>query len=413
MARVLYVSQYFVSGDQPGGVRHWQHCRALARAGHEVTVVTSYVQHKERTIPEEYRGRRIVRSTEDGLDVVRTYSTPGYGRDLRSRLSNYGTFAMWSLIAELKLPRPDVVVASSPSLPAAAAAAAVARARGARFLLEVRDLWPDSAVAMGLVTHPRVIGTARRMEHYCYRRADRIVALTEGIRDGVIASGVVPAGRVSLITNGVDLDVVPDPAQPADVPVPEDAFVAMFVGAHGTYSSLGTVLTAAGMLQDDPRIRVVLVGGGDQKPALVQQASDMGLDNVTFIDPVPKRQVPAYLARADLCLLPYQDRALFAGALPNKVFDYLAAARPILASAPVGELTRLVEAAGCGWNVAPEDPAAMAAAIREAAAGPAEARHRGDLGRAFALEHYDRRALAARFVSLVDDLALGRRGRGG
>ena len=82
MARVLYVSQYFVSGDQPGGVRHWQHCRALARAGHEVTVVTSYVQHKERTIPEEYRGRRIVRSTEDGLDVVRTYSTPGYGRDL-------------------------------------------------------------------------------------------------------------------------------------------------------------------------------------------------------------------------------------------------------------------------------------------------------------------------------------------
>jgi len=407
MARVLYVSQYFVSGDQPGGVRHWQHCRALARAGHDVTVVTSYVQHKERTIPEEYRGRRIVRSTEDGLDVVRTYSTPGYGRDLRSRLSNYGTFALWSLIAELRLPRPDVVVASSPSLPAAAAAAAVARARRSRFLLEVRDLWPDSAVAMGLVANPRVIDAARRMEHYCYRRADRIVALTEGIRDGIIASGVVPAGRVSLITNGVDLDVVPDPAAPADVPVRDDAFVAMFVGAHGTYSSLETVLGAADRLRDDPRIQVVLVGGGDRKPALEQQAADMGLPNVTFIDPVPKRQVPAYLARAGLCLLPYQDRALFAGALPNKVFDYLAAGRPILASAPVGELTRLVDAAGCGWNVAPEDPAAMATAIREATADPAGARRRGEQGREYALTHYDRRALAARFVSLVDDLAVG------
>lgn len=409
MARVLYVSQYFVSGDQPGGVRHWQHCRALAREGHEVTVVTSYVQHKERVVPEEYRGRRIVRTHEDGLDVVRTYSTPGYGRDLRSRLSNYGTFAMWSLLAELRLPRPDVVVASSPSLPAAAAAAAVARARRARFLLEVRDLWPDSAVAMGLVTDPRVIGAARRMEHYCYRRADRIVALTEGIRDGVVASGVVPAGRVSLITNGVDLDVQPDPATPAHLPVPADAFVAMFVGAHGTYSSLETVLGAADLLRDDPGIRVVLVGGGDRKPALKEQAAAMDLPNAVFVDPVPKRQVPAYLARAGLCLLPYQDRELFAGALPNKVFDYLAASRPILAAAPTGELTRLVDDAGCGWNVPPEDPAAMAAAIRAAAAHRDDARERGERGRAYALEHYDRRRLAARFVSLVDDLAAGAR----
>jgi glycosyltransferase involved in cell wall biosynthesis len=407
MARVLYVSQYFVSGDQPGGVRHWQHCRALARAGHEVTVVTSYVQHKERTIPDEYRGRRIVRTHEDGLDVVRTYSTPGYGRDLRSRLSNYGTFALWSLLAELRLPRPDVVVASSPSLPAAAAAAAVARARRARFLLEVRDLWPDSAVAMGLVTDPRVIGAARRMEHYCYRRADRIVALTEGIRDGVIASGVVPAGRVSLITNGVDLDVRPH--DPAPLDVPDGSFVAMFVGAHGTYSSLETVLAAAHLLQDDPSIRVVLVGGGDRKPALLEQAAAMGLRNVTFVDPVPKRQVPAYLERAQLCLLPYQDRELFAGALPNKVFDYLAAARPILASAPPGELTALVDRAGCGWSVAPEDPAAMAAAIRAAAADRAGAAARGDAGREYALQHYDRARLAARFVSLVDDLAAGGR----
>ncbi len=405
MARVLYVSQYFVSGDQPGGVRHWQHCRALARAGHQVTVVTSYVQHKERTIPGEYRGRRIVRSTEDGLDVVRTYSTPGYGSDLRSRLANYGTFALWSLIAELRLPRPDVVVASSPSLPAAAIAAGMARARRARFLLEVRDLWPDSAVEMGLVTNRRVIGAARRMEHYCYRRADHIVALTEGIRDGIVGSGVVPAGRVTLITNGVDLDVVPDPTAPASLPVADDAFVAMFVGAHGTYSSLETVLGAADRLRDDPHIHLVLVGGGDRKPALMQRARAMDLPNVTFIDPVPKRQVPAYLARADVCLLPYQDRPLFAGALPNKVFDYLAAARPVLASAPAGELTRLVDTAGCGWNVPPEDPVAMADAIRRAAGDPADARARGAAGRGYALAHYDRAALAQRFVSLVDALA--------
>ena len=190
MSRVLYVSQYFVSADQPGGVRHWQHTRALARAGHEVSVVTSFVQHKERTVPERYRGRRVVHEVEDGLDVWRTYSTPGYGRDVRSRLASYGTFAWWAAVAGARAPRPDVVVASSPSLPSAAAAAALARARGARFLLEVRDLWPESAVAMGLMGEGPATAAARRLEAFCYRRADRIVALTEGIRDGIVAGGV-------------------------------------------------------------------------------------------------------------------------------------------------------------------------------------------------------------------------------
>ncbi len=405
MTRVLYVSQYFVSADQPGGIRHWQHTRALARAGHDVTVVTSYVQHKERTIPEEYRGKRIVRAHEDGIDVIRTYATPGYGRDMRSRMSNYATFALWSAVAQLRIKRPDVVVASSPPLPAAAAAAAFARIRGSRFLLEVRDLWPDSIIPMGVVKNGRIIAAARKMEHFAYRRADHIVAVTEGIRDGITAQGI-PADRVSLITNGVDLDIAGGAHAPAAIAgVPDDAFVAMYVGNHGTYSSLGTVLRAAKMLEDDPSIRVVLVGGGDQKPMLQEMARDLALGNTTFVDPVPKRAVPSYLERADLGLIPYQDMPLFAGALPNKTFDYMAAARPLLVAAPVGELTGLVDRAGCGWNVPPEDPAAMAAAIRDVAAHRDEARRRGLAGREYALAEYDRRVLAARFVRLVDDLA--------
>jgi glycosyltransferase involved in cell wall biosynthesis len=405
VSRVLYVSQYFVSADQPGGVRHWQHTRALARAGHEVTVVTSYVQHKERTVPERYAGRKMVHEVEDGLDVWRTYSTPGYGRDLRSRVASYGTFAWWSALASARVKRPDVVVASSPSLPSAAAAAALARARGARFLLEVRDLWPDSAIAMGLVNDRRTIAAARALESYCYRRADRIVALTEGIRDGMIDQGVSPA-KITLITNGVDLEIgAVEGAPPAPAPVPADAFVAMYVGAHGTYSSLETVLDAADRLRDLPGARIILVGGGDRKPALVEEATRRRLDNVVFIDSVPKREVPSWLARADACLLPYQDNPLFAGALPNKAFDYLGAARPIIAAAPAGELTAMVERAGCGVAVPPEDGAALAAAIRALAADREGARRMGESGRAYALEHYDRAALAARFVSVVESLA--------
>lgn len=405
--RVLYVSQYFVRGDQPGGVRHWHHTRALAERGHEVHVVTSYVQHKERTVPERYRGRKILQEHEDGLTLWRTYATPGYGRDVRSRLANYLSFAFWAFIAGLRAPRPAVVCASSPSLPAAAGAAIVALVKRAPLVLEVRDLWPESAVAMGLVrpgsAFARIAGV---LESFCYRRARHVIALTEGIRDGVIAKGVDPA-RVTLVTNGVDIG--PPVTDPADVPVPKDAFVAMFVGGHGTYSSLETVLEAADRLRGDPRIRVVLVGGGDQKAHLQDLAGRRGLPNVVFCDSVPKADVPRWLARADVCLLPYQDRPLFAGALPNKVFDYMGAGKPIVAAVPRGELSRLVEQAGCGRAIPPEDPDAMAAAIAEFAADPALATRFGVAGAGFVCTHYDRRVLAGRFVRVIEDCQNGRR----
>ena len=265
--KVLYVSQYFVSAEQAGGVRHWQHTRALAAAGHDVSVVTSYVQHKTRSVPERYAGHKVVREAEDGLDMWRVYSTPGYGRDLRSRVSNYTSFAWWAGVAMARIGRPDVVVASSPSLPAAAVAAAFAAVRRVPFVLEVRDLWPDSAIAMGLVNDRATIAVARRLERFCYRRATRIVALTEGIRDGMIELGV-PAGKITLITNGVDLDPTGAIPAPLATPVADNAIVAMYVGAHGTYSSLDTVLQAADLLRDRPDIQVLLVGDGDQKARL-------------------------------------------------------------------------------------------------------------------------------------------------
>ena len=149
----------------------------------------------------------------------------------------------------------------------------------------------------------------------------------------------------------------------------------------------------------------MLVGSGDQKDGLVTEAARRGLDNVLFVDPVPKREVPAWLARADICILPYQDRELFAGALPNKIFDYLGAARPIIASAPRGEVTAVVEAAECGLCTPPEDGAALADAIRSLADDADRRAAMGERGRAWALEHYDRRALAQRFVDTVEAVA--------
>jgi glycosyltransferase involved in cell wall biosynthesis len=247
------------------------------------------------------------------------------------------------------------------------------------------------------------VQAAARLEAALYAQATRIIALTEGIRDGVLAKGVSP-GKVRLVTNGIDLDIV-DEAPMVPVDLPPDPFVAMYVGAHGTYSSLGTVLDAAELLLSDPAILFVLVGGGDQKEALLEDAAARGLHNVRFVDPIPKREVPSWLARADACILPYQDRELFAGALPNKTFDYLASGAPLVVAAPRGELTRLVLDGECGVVVPPEDPGAMATAIAALAADRARAQALGANGARLVRSDYDRAALAARFVETVESVA--------
>ncbi len=403
MGRVLYISQYVVTPDQPGGVRHWRHVRALADAGHDVTVITSKVLHTTREAPEEFAGRRTVRRTEDGIDVLRAYSSTGYGNDARSRAANHLSFSTYAFPAAMRTARPDVVLGSSPPLTVGVLGGLVSQLRRTRFILEVRDLWPESALATGLLTNPKAIAVMDRMAGYCYSRADRVIALTEGIRDGVIAAGV-PERAVTLITNGIDppdAEIDPDVVK---LPVGPDAFVAMFVGQHGTYSSLFTVLDAAARLSGDARIHIALVGDGDRKQDLIDRAAELGVANVSFSGPIPKRDVPSWLARADACLLTYQDAPLFGGAMPNKLFDYMGAGRPILAAIPDGEAARAIRTAGCGIVTPAEDAAALADAITALADDRDEARRMGAAGIDYVHAHHDRRELAARFVQVVESV---------
>ena len=388
--RVLYVSQYFVNADQPGGVRHWQHTRALARAGHDVTVVTSYVQHKERTVPERYRGRRMVHEVEDGIDVWRTYSTPGYGRDLRSRISNYGTFAWWSALAGLRAPRPDVVVASSPSLPSAAAAAALARARGARFVLEVRDLFPDSAIAMGLLT-TRASSPSPAASSVLLPRADRIVALTEGIRDGIVAQGFPPA-KVALITNGVDLEIG---AGARTHPRRARARRRLRGDVRRRPRHLQLARDGPGRRRPAARRPATRAssssGAGTASPRCVEEARAprAGERRVRGLRCPSARCPPGWRARTPACCRTRTTRSS-RGRCRTRRSTTSAPPGRSSPSAPAGELTRMVERAGCGVAVPPEDGAALAGAIRALAADREGARRMGARGRAYALEHYDR-----------------------
>jgi glycosyltransferase involved in cell wall biosynthesis len=289
----------------------------------------------------------------------------------------------------------DLVYASSTPLTTGLAGCLLGTAKRVPFYFEVRDLWPESAVVAGALKNPAVVKTIEFFERLFYRRATKVIALTEGIRAGVIAKGKSP-DDVLFVPNGMDdwmLEARPEPAQ--DSPFDRDKhFICAYIGAHGRWNKLETILEAAQRVRGT-RIRFLLVGDGDYKGHLQQYAAQLGLDNVYFHDAVPKRQILDYLAASHVGMICTWDHEFQRMVLANKVFDYMAAGCPIVAAAE-GETADLVKRADCGWSVGPERPddlARLLLSLSELSA--ATLRQKGENGRAYVGKHYLRSELAA------------------
>ena len=385
---ILYVVQYFNDPNEPGGSRPHQFARAWAALGHEVTVLTSNLNHKTLTTTNHT-------SSLDGVTIrrVRTYNEirAGFGR----RIINFLSFAWMATVHGLGIRRVDMVYASSTPLTTGLAGCALAAVKRVPFYFEVRDLWPESAVVAGALKSPAVIRGIELFERLFYRRAAKVIALTEGIRDGVIAKGKKPED-VLFVPNGMDdwmLDAQPVPA--ADVPFDRNEhFICAYIGAHGRWNKLETILEAAQRVRGT-RIRFLLLGDGDYKAHLQQYAEQLGLDNVFFHDAVPKRQILDYLAASHVGMICTWDHEFQRMVLANKVFDYMAAGCPIVAAA-AGETAALVERADCGWSVGPERPDELARLLVSLSElSGATLRQKGERGRAFVGKHYLRSKLAA------------------
>jgi glycosyltransferase involved in cell wall biosynthesis len=305
--------------------------------------------------------------------------------------------------------RYNLVYATSPPLFVGLAGLAAATARRVPFVFEVRDLWPESAVALGELADRRAIALAEGLERLLYRRAKRIVAVTSGIRDRLVQRGI-PEGKLALIPNGANTDLFrfdPDGRQRVraqwGVHEDEDQFVAMYAGVHGLAQGLETVLQAASMLKDRPHIRFVFVGEGPRKAGLVDMSRRMGLSNVRFLPEVPAHQMPAYLSAADCTIVPLRDQPVFRGALPSKMFEAWACARPVVLSA-AGEAVGVLNEAGGGIAVPPERPDELARAILHLAEHADEAGRMGLLGCEYVRRNYSRQEQASRLEALLRSL---------
>ncbi len=406
--KILFVSQYYPPEMGAPAVRVCGLSRLWAAAGHEVTVLTGFPHHPTGVVPKAYRGWPWVRTEDDaGVRVLRVpiFATPNSGVVKRS-LSYLSFAASAGLLGPLLGGRPDVVVATSPQFLTAVAGLEIAALKRVPFVFEVRDLWPQSIVEVGALPggHPAILAM-ELLERRLYACADRIVVVSEPFVGELAARGVDP-GKVSVVTNGVDLERFHPMPQENDVRDElglTGKFVAMYVGTHGMAHGLATLLEAAEQMRGDDHFRFVFVGEGADKRALVEQAKRRSLTNVLFAGEQPHERIPAFVAAADAMLVPLKDRPLFTTVLPSKIFECLAAARPVVLGVE-GEARRLVEASGGGLCIPPESAEALVGALRQLAADPEQARAMGRRGRAYVEQHFSRPVLARRYLELLSEV---------
>jgi glycosyltransferase involved in cell wall biosynthesis len=409
MTHVLFVTPYYPPEKGAAQVRISETARCLVKLGFEVTVLTTVPNYPSGIVPPEYRGKVVRQELRDGIRIVRVWSyvspNKGFLRRVVAQLS-FGCLA--PLLGGKAVGRPDLIVVESPPLFDAIAGRVLAWRKRCPFIFTVSDLWPESAVQLGMLRNPLLVRLAEWLEWSTYRRAGAVWALTEGIRETLVGRGLSPE-RVFCLTNGVDTARFrPVPKAEARAQLGwDERFTVLYAGTHGLAQGLGCALDAAEQVSTHAGIRFVFVGDGAAKRDLVEDARRRGLGNVTFLDQEPHDRMPLLLSAADACLVPLRKLSLFEGALPSKMYEAMACARPILLAVD-GEARRLAEQeAGAAIYVEPEQPASLAAAILHLRAHPQEAELMGRRGRAFVEASFDRGQLTAALEAQIRTLLGG------
>ncbi len=400
---ILLIHQAYTALDEAGGTRHAEMAAYLARRGHQVTVIcssVSYLSGTARQGKQKWIDREIA---EPSVTILRTYTAPALHRSFFHRLLSFISFMVSSFSAGLGVRNVDLVWGTSPPIFQGITAWLLSRLKGVPLLFEVRDLWPAFAVELGILRNPVLIKASEGLEKFLYRQASRVVVNSPGFIDHVLQRG---ARLVELIPNGADpemFDPGGDGALFRSKHNLQDRFVVLYAGAHGMANDLGVALEAARCLIDHDDIRFVFLGDGKEKPALQAEAERLALPNVIFLSPVPKNEMMTAAAAADACLAILKPVPLFKTTYPNKVFDYMAAGRPVILAID-GVIRQVIEECGAGIAVPPGDPAALADAVLRLAADPQQARAMGAAGRRAVEQSYSRSLMAEKLAMLVEEM---------
>ncbi|PYX07622.1 MAG: glycosyltransferase WbuB [Acidobacteria bacterium] len=387
--------------------RHW------AGAGHEVTVLTGFPNHPTGIVPPQYRVKfrhLVSRELIDGVNVVRTWLFPFPNRKAHERMLNYSSFCVSSASTGMFLSRPDVIIATSPQLLVGLSGWWLAHYKRVPFVFEVRDLWPESLVAVGVGNHNSWLHRSlARVAGFLYRSSQHIVVVSPAFKDHLITQWGVPPDKVSTVENGVEANLFsPQSADPGlrERLAIEGKFVVSYIGTLGMAHGLESVLEAASRLRHASQIVFLLIGDGAEKSRITSLARERQLNNVRFLDQQPREQIPAHICASDACLVTLKKNEIFKTVIPTKMLEFMSCARPVIVGVD-GQARKIIEDAQAGICVEPENPEQIASAIIQLSSSIDLRELLGRNGRRYIAQHFSRDKTAGNYLAVLETV-LGR-----
>jgi colanic acid biosynthesis glycosyl transferase WcaI len=398
--KFLILTQYFPPEIGGAQTRLRSTATELHRLGHQVEVITALPNYPRGRIFSDYRGCFYRREESDGIRIHRVWIYAAMGGGV-ARMLNYSSFTLTAFFALLLARRPDFIFVESPPLLLSIPAYIAGLFWRVPYIFNVADLWPDIILEGGFMERGLLVRLLFKLEQWSYRKAARVNAVTDGLRDSLLQDKQVPPEKVLFLPNGVDTTHFqwrpPDEALRRKLGL-QGKKIILWAGTLGSAHGLNYVLDAASLLSSQTQIHFLFVGDGSAKAALQQQRKETRLDNVTFLDPVPLEQLPPYFSIAECGLASLLPIPLYDGARPSKIFPILASAKALIFVGK-GETARLVEKSKGGIVVAPENPEALASVILLLAENPQLAREYGRNGRAYVEKHLQWSAIIRDWVA--------------
>lgn len=404
---IYYIIHYFPPELNGGATRASELAKLWSMAGHQVTVLTGFPNHPNGVIPEGYRGKWFMEETVDGYQVRRNviYATPNKGSF--KRILNHISLTVSSVLGSLFKERPDVIIASSPPLFLGISGYVLSRLKRVPYVFEVRDIWPQQAVDLGMLRNRYIIRTMEALEFFLYRSAAKVIGVAESTRRTLVRRGLSP-DKVEIVFNGTDLEKFrPGPAGTA---LKErfglrDRFVVSYIGTIGLSQGLMVLVEVAQKLEEHyPDIHLLIVGDGAQRDTLVTRCDELGLKNITFLEPQPRSLVPDLYRLSDVTVVSLRNVPLFKRTIPSKIFEIMSCGIPMVLAVD-GEARKIVEEADAGLCIEPENSEAMTEAVLKLYNDSTLRERLTAQGREYVSAHYDRDKLARQYIDILQDVA--------
>lgn len=404
--KILFLTQYCPPEVGAPQNRIFEFAKQLKSFGHEVSILTAMPNYPKGEIFDEYKGKKTVVEELEGIKIVRTSIYATKDKAFTKRLRNYLSFTFSSLIQGAKfIDRQDVIITESPPLFLGWSGYILSKWKHAKFIFNVSDLWPESAVKLGVLNNKLFIKLSTWLEEFCYRKATAVTGQTKGIVDNIVQRGI-NSNKVHLITNGVDTEFFKpenrDETFRKEIGI-ENKFSLCYAGIHGIAQGLEVIINTAEILREYENIQFVFIGDGPEKQKLINLKENKNLKNITFLPVQAKINMPKIIASMDATIIPLKKLDLFKGALPSKMFEALASELPIILGVE-GEAKNLIEEAGAGIVVEPENPEELSLAVKTLYNNDQLRKRLGRNGREYVIKNYSRTNIARKLERILYDV---------